>query len=212
MEFKGYCQSKGIVSRLLYDPEQLGGLADIRSGIEAAMDNATTGGVSIMDSINENDIIWDEEEVLTPERPAVLATIPVHQQKWPALGGYGVNKSGSAMQVEKAFSKLTMKASYPTKSTHHTNKTSNLQTSDTASDPPTAWVNTSSSQKLFPDAESTPPTDEWAARFKEAQQMDKSHNILAFQFWNPASKDYDPERFRHPLIERYICPFNPKCP
>lgn len=190
VEFKGYLQHKGLILRLLDDPTLLAKVTekDINGYYESARDDSKTGGVSLLDLPADEDITWDEDEdFLEPERPAVPAMIPAGKMNFPSLPIHQriANQSNGI-----------------------TTAMSNLKVED--DNKPSAWGATSTSKKLFPNAKVTEPTDEWKERHQALQKEDKKSNILTYQFWNPASPDYDPNRFYDPIIEKHRCPF-PTC-
>ncbi len=70
-----------------------------------------------------------------------------------------------------------------------------------------------SSAKLFAKAQKTPITQDWVAALekRDADSERKTGlNMFRTRFWDPKSKEYDPERFFSPVIEKYVCPF-PHC-
>ncbi|GME28800.1 putative C2H2 finger domain protein [Neofusicoccum parvum] len=79
---------------------------------------------------------------------------------------------------------------------------------------PNAWGGSSSaSSVLFKGAKKTPITNEWDAALHakdEEHERGNSNNLLWMRNWDPTHKDYNPERFYNPVIERYLCPL-PQC-
>jgi hypothetical protein len=74
------------VSRLLQDPSLLEEIfnKDIFGYLDSARGDSKTGGVSLLD-IDDADIIWNEEEILEPEKPTFAPSMPKEKQTWPAL-------------------------------------------------------------------------------------------------------------------------------
>lgn len=187
IEFKGYLQHKGLVLRLLENPLLLNDIneKDIHGYYESARDDATTGGVSLIDVADDN-ITWDDEELIEPERPAMSASMPAAQRNWPTLTPHKRNALPSGFA--EALGKLGMGKGPAT----------------------SAWGVDNASKTLFPKAQPTPAPSEWQKRQQELHKEDRKTNIMVSQFWNPASKDYDPDRFYDPIIEKHRCPF-PTC-
>lgn len=179
---------------MLQDPTVLTELSekDINSYYESARDEDTTGGVSLLD-IKDEDIIWDDEQIIVAEKPRVTPTIPPHQQSWPVLAPQARN-AGSAMPVHLVNAHLTNAFGSMALDTQKTSQ----------------WGANNANKALFPAAKATPATDEWQVRQQALDQEGKRSNILTFQFWNPASPDYEPDRFYDPIIEKHRCPF-PTC-
>ena len=187
IEFKGYIQHKGLVVRLLQNPELLNDISekDIQGYWESAYDESTTGGVSLIDLPEDDEIVWDKEEIIEPDRPAVPPTIAASQQHWPALAPQQQSQTNG---LNKAFGNLSVGNAGSVR----------------------AWGTTSTSTILFPKAMATPATNEWQQKQQEIHQEDRKFNILKSQYWNPVSKDYQPDRFYDPVIEKHRCPF-PAC-
>lgn len=63
-----------------------------------------------------------------------------------------------------------------------------------------------SSNKLFPNAQPTPPPADFAV---QERQLERTHgvNIMKTRFWDPTSKDWRAERFYNPLSKNFSCPF-----
>jgi hypothetical protein len=183
-----------LVIRLLQDPTVLTELSekDINSYYESARDEDTAGGVSLLD-IKDEDITWDEEEIIIPEKPKVAATMPAHLQNWPVLAPQE-RTAGGAMPVHLVNAHLTNAFGSMTVGTEK----------------PVPWGANNASKALFPAAKTTPATNEWQVRQQALDKEGKKSNILTFQFWNPASPDYEPDRFYDPIIEKHRCPF-PTC-
>jgi hypothetical protein len=144
--------------------------------------------VSLLDVVNDDEITWDEDEILEPERQAVPAAIKPHQMDFPTLPAHQRVLAGQQANLTQGMNNLKMDDSVK----------------------PAPWGATNTSKDLFPAAKATPATDEWQNRQQELNKQDKKSNILTFQFWNPASPDYDPHRFYDPIIEKHRCPF-PTC-
>lgn len=80
-----------------------------------------------------------------------------------------------------------------------------------------SWSISQTSRALFPSAKPTPSAQpragDWegisAQRAAEAES-NTGADMLKIAWWDPTSKDYDIERFRHPVHEAYYCPF-PAC-
>lgn len=79
------------------------------------------------------------------------------------------------------------------------------------------WSTNKTASALFPNVKAAPilrakPGD-WAAILAQHSAEAESNtgtDMLKIAWWNPSSKDYDIERFRHPVYEAFYCPF-PSC-
>jgi hypothetical protein len=70
-----------------------------------------------------------------------------------------------------------------------------------------AWTR-NTSKTLFPNAQPTPPPSEWSLKQQDkAMEKQEGLNILQVRFWDPHSKDWEPERWFDPMINKYQCPF-----
>jgi hypothetical protein len=199
IQFKGYLQHKGLINRLLEDPTILKNITekDVMGYYEAARDEETTGGVSLLDHDNE-DITWDEDIIISPEQPRITPMMPVHMQTWPNLPSKQTNSGATDSAVANAMNSLNI------------GKDNAARDNAPKNNAPAPWGGEATTKELFPAAKLTKSADEWAKRLLARDTETRKNNVLVSQFWNPASSDFQQGRFYDPVMERHRCPF-PGC-
>lgn len=74
---------------------------------------------------------------------------------------------------------------------------------------PAAWKE-QTTRSLFPNAKPTPPNAPTRSILKKHQDETQPMNPLKARWWEPGSKDYNPNLFFHSVTQKYCCPF-PDC-
>lgn len=74
---------------------------------------------------------------------------------------------------------------------------------------PAAWKE-QTTHTLFPKAKATPPDEVVRSILKKREEMTQPMNPLKARWWEPGSKDYNPNLFFHSVTQKYCCPF-PDC-
>ena len=104
IEFKGYLQHKGLVLRLLENPLLLNDIneKDIHGYYESARDDATTGGVSLID-VHDDNITWDDED---GERSSGSATSRSSRSSMSISSGSTTSSGSSSSSDESSEDEL----------------------------------------------------------------------------------------------------------
>jgi len=221
-KFAGYLQHKALVARLLANPELIGEL-ESSNFLHLANDSDVGGGVQLPHNMLDDDL-KDEtlEPTLLPQQPAMRNSMLVTQQNFPGLQAANSrssdvdlltsmeNVSISTSTAEGLKSKPMKLVANPLPICEDSAAFMQAIRSGSADKTMSTWKSGSSSKQIFPDAKPTPVTADWQAVIDAKKQQDHKSNLLAYQFWNPAHRDYNPERFFNPILEEYRCPF-PVC-
>ena len=216
-KFAGYLQHKAIVARLLANPELIGEL-ESSNFLDISNDLDVGGGVKLPRNMLDDDL---SNEVLgpsplLPQQPTVANSMLVTQQNFPELRA--ANPRSGDIDLLTGIENISVSTAKGLKSKPLKLVANPLPicedpaeirscNTDTAM---SSWTSSSSSKQLFPDAKPTPVTADWQAVVDAKKEYDHKSNLLAYQFWNPAHRDYNPERFFNPVLEEYRCPF-PVC-
>lgn len=75
---------------------------------------------------------------------------------------------------------------------------------------PQAWQAGRTSRTLFGNAKATPPDEMVKSILKKREDETKPMNPLTARWWEPGSKDYNPDLFFNAVTQNYACPF-PGC-
>ncbi len=220
-KFAGYLQHKAIVARLLANPELIGEL-ESSNFLDISNDPDVEGGVKLPRNVLDDDL---SNEVLgpsplLPQQPTVANSMLVTQQNFPELRA--ANPRSGDIDLLTGIENISVTTAKGLKSKPLKLVANPLPIcedpaafmqeirSGNADTSMSAWASSSSSKQLFPDAKPTPVTADWQAVVDAKKEYDHKSNLLAYQFWNPAHRDYNPERFFNPVLEEYRCPF-PVC-
>ena len=220
-KFAGYLQHKAIVARLLTNPELIGEL-ESSNFLDISNDPDVGGGVKLPRNVLDDDLSNEVlgSSPLLPQQPTAPNSMLVTQQKFPELRA--ANPRSGPIDLLTGVENISISTPKGLKSKplklvanplpiceDHAAFMQEVRSgnADTAM---SAWTSSSSSKQLFPDAKPTPVTADWQTVIDAKKEHDHKSNLLAYQFWNPAHRDYNPERFFNPVLEEYRCPF-PVC-
>ena len=216
--FAGYMQHKAIVRKLLANPELINelGMNDVR-GTVVDTDEESRAMLNILDYPDDGS---DLGPTLKPERSNTHRQIHLSQLAWPELP---TSKTRSAsveaidgirnLSISCGVSPYSKPIKVETETLPHledlpafiepTASTSTPQPSRTGG---SAWI------KPLPNAQPSSAQAVANSQSVTDSNMDRDyrHNILQYQFWNPTHRDYNAERFYHPMLEEYRCPI-PGC-
>jgi hypothetical protein len=221
-KFTGYLQHKALVARLLANPELIGELESCNF-LDVANDPDVGGGVKLPSNVLDDDL-GDEAlgPSLLPQQPTLPNPMLVSPQNFPELrptnpksGDIDLltgmeNISIATSTAEGHKSKPLKLVADPLPICEDSAAFMQAVHSGNADRAMSAWTSSSSSKQLFPDAKPTPVTADWQAVIDAKKEQNHKSNLLSYQFWNPAHRDYNPERFFNPVLEEYRCPF-PVC-
>jgi hypothetical protein len=221
-KFTGYLQHKTIVSRLLANPELIGEL-ESSNFLHIANDPDVGGGVQLPRDMLDDDLNDETlEPSLRPHQPAMRNSILVTPQSFPELQAAN-SRSGDVdlltSMEDVSISTPTVEGLKPKSMKLMANPLPICEDSDAfmqairsgnADRATSAWTSCSASKQLFPDAKPPSVTADWQVVIDAKNEQNHKSNLLEYQFWNPAHRDYNPERFFNPILEEYRCPF-PVC-
>jgi len=75
---------------------------------------------------------------------------------------------------------------------------------------PPAWQTLQTSRALFGKAKATPPNEVTRSILKKREDETRPMNPLTARWWEPGSKDYNPDFYFNKVVQKYCCPF-PDC-
>ena len=222
-KFAGYLQHKAIIARLLANPELIGEL-ESNNFLDVADDPDAGGGVKLPRNMLDDDSAYEAPgPSLLPQKPAVPGVMHITQQNFLELqatnsrsgdvdlltGMENISISTPTAQVLKPKPMKLVLNHLPICEDPAAFMQS-VRSGSTNTTAASAWTSETSSKQLFPDAKPTPVTADWQAVIDAKKEQNYKSNLLSYQFWNPAHRDYNPERFFNPILEEYRCPF-PVC-
>ncbi|KAK7529535.1 uncharacterized protein J3D65DRAFT_170209 [Phyllosticta citribraziliensis] len=156
----------------------------------------------------------------TPMTWANKAAAPRRAEDFPPLPG--PKSYASVSQLSRATSQMSLNSSTGSERTVLKNGSNAWETSSQSSEvlfkgtgtrPFVAVQSSTTSSTLFSGAEKTPLDAKWkqALAERDLEYEDRTRcNPFLLRFWDPEHPQYDPERFFHNTIGKYICPLS-KC-
>ncbi|KAF2269879.1 hypothetical protein CC78DRAFT_574752 [Lojkania enalia] len=197
-QFQGHIVHKALITKLLDDSAAYSRFLQKVSHNCAAWDPEEGGGINLID---DNEALKVEVKAIQPELVRKSVKESASELLWPLLPSQAI-KAGQKMN----FGTSTFgKASLNSESATSTNIADIL---DPSVETQKTWKTGRTSEALFPNAKPTPVRDDRSVQNHDNQQKEElGLNMLSTRFWDPTSIEWDPERFRHPAIDRYVCPF-----
>jgi hypothetical protein len=177
---------------------------------DAAIDHDDEGGVCLLDE-NNHEALNVRYEAIEPE---VIKTD--YENNVNALGPYPPLPSKKLSEVDSEASELVSLASKLGLSSDGDSESvtseRTARADSTISSPRKAWENGEGSKALFPHPTSsvtgsTAPSEFSVEQHDHQMESVEGINLLNTRFWDPASRDWNPERFYDTVTQRYYCPF-----
>lgn len=207
VEFQGHIVHKYLVAELLKGGANFQRLMAKIARFDAAVDEEDQGGISLLDAMDDQASNIDYDAI-KPEVSQTSMKSPRAVDPYPPLPSKAGGKTGDDTDSKLAsqFKGVSLRGgpeSVAASSTIDGRSASTVRASQ-------AWNSGRSASTLFPKTKATPASSEsrWSVE-QHDRQMEKTEgiNILKTRFWDPASRDWNPERFYDTVLQKYYCPF-----
>lgn len=198
---------KHLVTKLLEGGAAYDRFMQKISKFDAAQDYEEEGGVGIDMPLDQDDDDEARDVEFAAIKPETAPEEPVpYTGPYPPLPSQSQARSVSgASDLSATMRKMSLGGnSESATAVGSRDGTSRTPTSSRQLNP---WGGKAAKQ-LFPEAKPTPPPSEFSISYHD-EQMEHEHgiNIMNTRFWDPLSRDWNPERFYDTVVCKYYCPF-----
>ena len=201
-EFQGHVVHKVLIEEILKGGEAQRRFMQKTAQYDAAVDTEEEGGVNLLDQ--DEDLAHNVDfPIIKPDGAECAVEEPQATGHFPPLP---TGQSKDSVDADSNLSTTLQGMSIASDTASDT--TSSTLVGSPQSQPVKAWGAGSTSKKLFPDAKATPAPSIWSVE-EHDRSLEKQQgiNILTTHFWDPASKDWNPDRFYDSVLSKYFCPF-----
>lgn len=215
MEFQGCVVHKYLIAELLKGGRNYDRFMQKISKFDAAIDAEEDGGINLIDQDDEGARNSDYPSI-TPEISEMIPVSLENMGPYPPLPSQAGSQTAPSIDTEldladrfRGVSVGAESESAATSSSVVANSSYLSAASQAVQKPEKAWPGgRSAASSLFPNSKPTPVLSEWSAEgYEKKMEQDQGINILTTRFWDPVSRDWNPERFYNPVTMKYYCPF-----
>jgi hypothetical protein len=226
-QFQGHIVHKHLITEYLKGGDTYLRFQAKQAKFEATLDCEEEGGVSL-----DNDMLDDEEiekveyQAIKPDIPPGTPLSPASAGPYPPLPSQMGTASAATSDLNAILNKLSLGSNPKNSMAVNPRSSPSVKTSpldsfnshsrqesmvSSSSRQPKAWDSRNSksaSSALFPNAKPTPAPSEFSiAAYDDKMEQERGLNIMKTRFWDPMSKDFNPDRFYDAIVNKYNCPF-----
>jgi hypothetical protein len=214
-QFQGHIVHKHLITELLKGGDTYLRFQAKQAKFEATLDCEEDGGVTL-----ENDMFDDEEieevkyQAIKPDSPPGTPLSPASAGPYPPLPSQMGSASAVASDLASSLNNMSLHSdpkAYTVAKPHNSLIVREEPATAPGSLQTKVWGTRngkSASSVLFPDAKPTPVPSEFSiAAYDDRIEQEHGLNIMKTRFWDPLSKDFNPDRFYDAILNKYNCPF-----